>query len=133
MTNRVFSVLLSAAALCAAPLAAQAQAPAPDCLRVGQVDSFSAIKGNDRAFVVIDKLHRRFKVTLMNRCPGVEYNFGVGFKTLETGRLACINRGDTVFARDVTMAGGRCPISRVELYSPAMEAADRSAAQTKVR
>jgi hypothetical protein len=131
MTNRVFSALLAAAALCAVPLAAQAQAP--DCLRVGQVDSFSAIKGNDRAFVVTDKLHRRFKITLMNRCPGVEYNMGVGFKTLETGQLACINRGDTVIAHDVTMAGGRCPISRIEPYSPAMEAADRSAAQSKTR
>jgi hypothetical protein len=127
MTNRIFSAFLAAA--CLLPLAAQAQAPArQDCLRVGQVDSFSAIKGNDRAFIVTDKLHRRFKISLTYRCPGVEYNLGVGFKTLETGQLACISRGDTVFARDVTQVGGRCPISSVVPYTPAMEAADKAAA-----
>jgi hypothetical protein len=131
MSKRIFALLVAAAGLFALPAQAQAPARSParaDCLRLGQVDSFSAIRGNDRAFIVTDKLHRRFKISLMYRCPGVEYNLGVGFKTLETGRLACISRGDTVFARDVTRVGGRCPISSVEPYTPAMEAADKAAA-----
>lgn len=136
MWKRNSAVLVAAAMLFAVPAMAQAPAQAPaktDCLRLGQIDSFSAIKGNDRAFVVIDKLRRRFKINLMYRCPGVEFNMGVGFKTLESGRLACIARGDTVISRDVTRVGDRCPISSVEPYTPAMEAADKAAAGTKTR
>lgn len=136
MSKRISAVLVAAATLFTVP--AMAQAPAQprastDCLRVGQVDSFSAIKGNDQAFVVIDKLRRRFKINLMYRCPGVEFNLGVGFKTLNSGRLACIERGDTVISHDVTRAGDRCPISSVVPYTPAMEAADKAAALAKPR
>ena len=99
--------------------------------RLGQVDSFSAIRGNERAFVVTDKLRRRFRINLMYRCPGLDFNMAVGFKTLESGSLACIARGDTVISRDVTRAGDRCPISSVEPYTPAMEAADKAAAAAK--
>lgn len=125
MTNRIFAVLLAAVTFSTLPLAAQAQ----DCLRLGQLDSFSAIKGTDRAFVVTDKLHRRFKVNLTQRCGGLDFNMAVGFKTLDSGPLACIERGDYVLSRDPGMAGARCPISSVEIYTPAMEAADKSAAK----
>jgi hypothetical protein len=132
MTKRISAVLVAAATLFAVP--ALAQTPArPDCLRLGQIDSFSALKDNDRAFVVIDKFHRRFKVGLAFRCPGVEFNMGVGFKTSQGGALACVSRGDTVISRDVTQAGDRCPISSVELYTPAMEAADKAATAAKPR
>ena len=102
-----------------------------DCLRVGQIDGFSAIKGNDKAFVVTDLAHRRFKINLMYRCGGLDYNMAVGFKTLGIGRLACISRGDTVFSRDVGVAGNRCPVSSVVPYTPAMEAADKAAFAAK--
>ncbi len=130
--RKCISALLVAAAALSAASAAKAQ-DRNSCLRLGQVDGFSAIQGNDRAFIVTDKLHRKFKITLMNRCPGVQFNLGVGFRTLERGPLACISRGDTVIARDPTMAGGRCPIRGIEPYTPAMEAADRAAARDRAK
>jgi hypothetical protein len=129
MQKRLFTVLVAAAGLFAAQ-AALAQGRT-DCLRVGQIDGFSAIKGNEKAFVVTDLAHRRFKINLMYRCGGLDYNMAVGFKTLGIGRLACISRGDTVFSRDVGVAGNRCPISSVVPYTPAMEAADRAAFAAK--
>jgi hypothetical protein len=129
MRECIFAGLVAASALFAAQ-AALAQGRA-DCLRLGQIDGFSAIKGNDKAFVVTDKAHRRFKINLMYRCGGLDYNMAVGFKTLESGRLACISRGDTVFSRDPGVAGNRCPISSVVPYTPALEAADRAAFAAK--
>lgn len=134
MSKRICAALVAAAVFFVLPADAQApvrpsaRVPArTDCLRLGQVDSFSAIRGNERAFVVTDKLRRRFRINLMYRCPGLDFNMAVGFKTLESGPLACIARGDTVISRDVTRAGDRCPISSVEPYTPAMEAADKAA------
>ncbi len=129
MIKRSYSVLVAAAlSFGALPAIAQTPSVSTDCLRLGQVDSFSAIKGNDRAFVVIDKLHRRFKISLIHACPGMQWNLGVRFKTLEQGRLACISRGDTVISPDPEMSGALCPISGIVPYTPAMEAADRAAA-----
>jgi hypothetical protein len=136
MGKHIFTAIVAATGILAAQ-GALTSALAQDranCLRMGQVDSFSAIKGNDRAFVVTDKARRRFKVTLMYHCGGLDYNMAVGFKTLETGPLACISRGDTVISHDVGQAGARCPIASVVPYTPAMEAADRSAGSaTRVR
>jgi hypothetical protein len=120
------AALLAAATLVAVPAVAQDRG---DCLRTGQIYGFSAIKGNDRALVVTDRANRRYKVTTMYRCPGIDFNFAVGIKTLERGRLACVSRGDTIISRDPGIAGDRCPISSVELYTPAMERADREAAR----
>ena len=127
MRKEIFSVLVAASALLAT--GAQAQ----DCLRLGQLDSFSAIKGTDTAFVAIDKAQHRFKVNLMHRCGGLDYNMAIGFKTLERGRLACISRGDSVLSRDPGQAGALCPISSVVPYTPAMEAADKAAYSTARR
>jgi len=133
MMKRALSALVAAASLCALPAAAQAPAASTGCLRLGQIDGFSAIRGNDRAFVVTDKLHRRFKISLVHDCGDLDLNLTVGFQTLEGGRLACISRGDTVINRDPARAGSRCPIASVEIYTPAMEAADKAAAQAARR
>ncbi|MBV9548924.1 MAG: hypothetical protein JO256_04550 [Alphaproteobacteria bacterium] len=125
MRERIFAVLVAMGFLTSA---AQAQpANRADCLRLGQVDSFSGIRGNERAFIVTDKLHRRFRINLMQNCGDLDFNMAVGFRTLESGRLACISRGDTVINHDPARAGSRCPIASVVPYTPAMEAADRAA------
>jgi hypothetical protein len=131
MMKRAFTALVAAAlSLCLLPAAAQTPSAATGCLRLGQIDGFSAIQGNDRAFVVTDRLHRRFKINLMFRCGGLDFNNAVRFQTLEQGRLACVSRGDTVISRDITsVANPRCPISSIETYTPAMEAADKAAAK----
>ena len=79
MTNRLFSVFLAAAAICVVPLAAQAQAPREACLQVGRIDSLSPIKGsNERAMVVTDKTFKKFKVSFITPCQGIDFNMGVG-------------------------------------------------------
>jgi len=132
MTKRAFSALVAAGlSLCALSAAAQTPSASTGCLKLGQIDGFSAIKGNDRAFVVTDKLHRRFRISLLNQCPGMQNNIGVQFRTLESGRLACVSRGDTVISPDPEMTGARCPITAVVPYTAAMEAADKAAAPTR--
>jgi hypothetical protein len=137
MMKRTFTALVAAASLYAFSAAAQPPAsPTPGntgCLRLGQIDGFNAIRGNGRAFVVTDKLHRRFRINLVHDCGDLDLNLSVGFQTLEGGRLACISRGDTVINRDPARAGSRCPIASVEIYTPAMEAADKAAAQAMKR
>jgi len=128
MTKRICFALVAAAGLFAASAQAQTPSKSTDCLRLGQVWGFSAVKGNDRSFVVTDRANRRFRVNLTHRCGGIDFNLAVGFKTLETGPLACISRGDTVISHDPGVAGDMCPISSVERYTPAMEAADKAAA-----
>ena len=103
---------LIVAAVVLAGSAAQAQAPRTttrnDCLSLGQVDSFSAIRGNEKAFVVIDKLRRRFRVNLMYRCPGLDFNLAVGFKTVRPHpshpRLRLELRSTLSWKEDVEMA-----------------------------
>jgi hypothetical protein len=120
------AAFLAAATLVAVPAAAQDRG---QCLRQGEIYGFSPIKGNERALIVTDRANRRYKVTTMYRCAGLDFNFAVGIKTLERGRLACVSRGDTIISRDPGVAGDRCPIASIELYTPAMERADREAAR----
>lgn len=130
MRTQIFSVLVAASAILAT--GAQAQAPAA-CLQPARIDGFSAIKGTERAIVVIDKTNKRFKVSFVTPCAGVDFNMGVGIKTQAPSRLACVARGDYVISRDPGVAGNRCPIEKVEIYTPAMEAADKAAASAARR
>ena len=132
MTKRIAAALVAAAALAILPLAAQAQSAGDAaCLQLGRIDGFSPIKGNERAIIVTDKTSKRFKVNFFSPCAGVDFNMGLGIKTLANTRLACVSRGDYVLSRDPGVAGNRCPISSVELYTPAMAAADKAAAAPK--
>jgi len=128
MRKEIFSVLVAASALLAT--GAQAQTPEGACLQPARIDGFSAIKGTERAIVVTDKTNKRFKVSFFTPCAGVAFNMGVGIKTESPSRLSCVARGDYVISRDPGVAGNRCPIQKVELYTAAMEAADKAAAST---
>jgi hypothetical protein len=127
MSKRLFSALVAAMAFAAIPAVAQTP-PGADCLRAGNIYGFSGIKGDERALIVTDRANRRFKVTTMYRCAGLDFNFAVGIKTLEQTRLACVSRGDTILSRDISRAGDRCPIASVVPYTREMEAADKAAA-----
>jgi hypothetical protein len=137
MNHKAFVASLSLAALVLGTAAhaqpgPQSKAAAP-CLRMDQIDSFMPIKGNDKAVIVVDKFRRRYKLTFTGICGGLDYNMGVGIHSRGVGGLSCVSRGDEVISKDPGSFNGRCPVDRVELYTPVMESADRAAAAAKGR
>jgi hypothetical protein len=117
------AVLASAAVLTAmTPAAAQ---PRRDCLRVNQIDSFSPIRGNERAMVVIDKFRNKYKISFNTVCQDLDFNGAIQIRTNSNFGLSCIERGDRVISRSFAGWRDRCVITGVERYTPAMERADR--------
>ena len=125
-------LVLAAAALAASTLAGvparAADAPTDrPCLQIGQVYDFKPVPGN-RSLIVIDRFRKKYKVSFMGICPDLQLNLGLAFKSFGAGRLSCLERGDQVIARDPAMPLNRCPINKIEYYTPAMEQADAAAA-----
>jgi hypothetical protein len=117
------TALLSAAVLTAVtPAAAQ---PRRDCLRVNQIDSFSPIRGNERAMVVIDKFRNKYKISFNSVCQDLDFNGAIQIRTNSNFGLSCVERGDRVISRSYAGWPDRCVITGVERYTPAMERADR--------
>ena len=117
------AALVSAAALTAVtPASAQ---PRRDCLRINQIDSFSPIRGNERAMVVIDKFRNRYKVSFIGVCQDIDFNGAIQIRSNSNFGLSCVERGDRVISRSFAGWRDRCTISQVERYTPAMERADR--------
>jgi hypothetical protein len=104
---------------------AGAQAAEP-CLRIGSVYGFAAIPGN-RALIVTDPLHTKFKLTLMSRCEDLDFNTTLAFKASGVTRLSCLARGDQVISPRINAPADRCVIQKVELYTSAMEKSDAAA------
>ncbi len=113
-----------------APALALAQPPAsvpdkPACLRQREITNFEPVTGN-RALVVTDQRHHRYRVSFMGVCSGLQFNNGLGFDTHGIGGLSCIARGDSVLQPH---AGGVpiCTIDSVQWQTPAMDKADADA------
>ena len=127
MTHR----LLTIAALLSVSAPAIAQAPAPPppaqppCLRQIDMWSFNPVPGN-RALVVEDRAHRRYRVNFMGICNGLQFNMGLAFKTRGTSNLSCVAKGDSVIHRDVA-GPPSCIIQSVEWQTPALDKADAAA------
>jgi len=113
-----------AAVMAAAP--AGAQPARQQCLRANQIDSFSSIRGTDRAIVVTDRFRNRYRVSFNAPCDDVDFNGAVQIRSLSGSGLSCITRGDLVISRSVTGWRDRCVITRVEPYTRQMERADRA-------
>ena len=117
------AALVSAATLTAVtPAGAQ---PRRDCLRINQIDSFSPIRGNERARVVIDTFRNRYKVSFIGVCQDIDFNGAIQIRSNSNFGLSCVERGDRVISRSFAGWRDRCTISQVERYTPAMERADR--------
>ena len=100
--------------------------PTQDCLRIVNIYDYTPVPGN-RALIVTDKARRKFKLTFLTRCTGLQYHMGLAFKSFGTGGLSCLAKGDKVITRDVA-GPPECIINSVEPYTPAMEKADADAA-----
>jgi hypothetical protein len=94
------------------------------CLVIRQVYNWDV--ADPQTLIVENIAHDKFKVTLTGPCPHIEYNTGVGFKSLGLGSLDCLRRGDELVHNGAGM-GNICPITTVEPYTPAMQQADQAA------
>lgn len=114
-------------ALGLAGLAATSASAAPSCLQIGQIWNWTAV--NDKTLIVEDNWHQKFKLSLMAPCINLTFKERVGFKAIGgfTG-LSCLSKGDEVLVRDPGFPE-HCPITSIVLYTPAMEKADKQAAE----
>ncbi|HEY1707826.1 MAG TPA: DUF6491 family protein [Rhizomicrobium sp.] len=100
----------------------------PACLRNIDIWSFDA--PNDKTVIVENTRHLKYKVSVMGTCSGLHFHNHLAFKTLANGNLACLSKGDQVISRDEGMVG-ICSVTNIELYTPAMQAADKAAKAAK--
>jgi hypothetical protein len=121
-------LFVGAALMCAAG-PAFAQPPATPCLQQVNMYSFDPAPGN-RALIVSDRGHLRYRVNFVVPCYNLQYHLGVRFKTFGTSNLSCVSRGDQVLVRDV--AGPPvCMIKSVEYQTPALDQADAATAAAR--
>jgi hypothetical protein len=119
--------ILATAILGTSILCAPAFAATP-CLQQSQIYSWDAL--NDRTLIVEDMRHQKFKLNLMVSCQHLQFHQRLGFKTFSNTALACLTRGDNVIS-GTEIGPQMCPIKSIELYTPAMEKADKDAAAAK--
>jgi hypothetical protein len=126
MTRHLLTIAVLACL--SAPALAQPDAP---CLRQRDIWSFSPVTGN-RALIVEDQAHRRYRVSFMGICNGLQFNMGLAFRTHGVGTLSCLARGDSVIHRDE--AGPPiCTIRSIEWQTPALDRADAQAKAARQR
>ncbi len=119
--------ILTAAALLCATLPAFAQSPSDSpCLQQINMYSFNPVPGN-RALVVEDRSHRRYRVSFMGPCTNLQFHLGLRFKTFGVSNLSCVSRGDQVLIHD-PIGPGACIIQSVQYQTPALDQADAAAA-----
>jgi hypothetical protein len=103
---------------------------AKPCLQYGNIYSFNAL--NDKTLIVEDDFHNKFKVSLLGFCPELTFKEGIGFKAFGPHMaLTCVSAGDSIVTRNIGTGPQRCPINKVELYTPDMAKADADAAAAK--
>lgn len=126
MKKAILALLVSATALgaLASPAAAQPR-PQQQCLRNNSIDSFSAIRGDERNIIVIDRFRNRYKVGFTRVCDSVDFNGTLAIRSKAGFGLSCITRGDEVISRGIAGQRDRCVITSVQPYTAAMERADR--------
>ena len=109
--------------------AGPALAASQPCLMISRIYSFRA--PDNKSLIVEDVLHQKFKLSLMGTCVGLTFKQGVAFKSQSPSQLACLGPADDVIVHQPGMGRQTCPIRSVEVYTPAMEAADKAAAAAK--
>jgi hypothetical protein len=116
----IFALTLAAASLLSVPAFADRV-----CLQQSQIYNWDAL--NDHTLIVEDNFHKKFKLTLMNRCQNLQFHERLGFKVFGGTALSCVSKGDSVLS-GTTIGPQTCPIKLIEAYTPDMEKADKAAA-----
>jgi Family of unknown function (DUF6491) len=122
-------LLTAAILMCATgPVFAQAPGDSP-CLEQINMYSFNPVPGN-RALVVEDRSHRRYRVNFTGPCTNLQFHLGLRFKTFGVSNLSCVSRGDKVLLHD-EIGPNACIIQSVQYQTPALDQADAAAAERK--
>lgn len=100
-----------------------------NCLRIDSIDRWTST--DNKTLIVTDNWHQKFKVTLLGYCPNLSYRERLGIKSFGGTALSCVAAGDNVFTREFGTGVQRCPIRKVEVYTPEMMKADADAAAAK--
>jgi hypothetical protein len=133
------TILLAVSLLAAVPAFAAdtppdtASKPASVCLRHHDVDGWGA--RDKKSMVVNDRFGRKYLLNLSGLCDDVNFAFGAGFRPIGGATMGtCVDRGDRVILRGggASMVGGdTCWVTKVQLYTKDMEAADKLARENK--
>jgi hypothetical protein len=100
------------------------------CLMPTQILRWTSL---DRKTVIVENLaHQKFKLSLYGPCPGIDLDVAARIQSQGVTRLDCVRRGDFILHQGFGQ-GNRCAIKSVDLYTPAMERADKEAAAAKAQ
>ena len=127
----ILDAAMASAAFLAAAAPASAQPRPQQCLRNNQIDSFSAIRGDERNIILIDRFRNKYKVGFNRVCDGVDFNGSLAIRNRSNFGLSCVSRGDEVISRGFAGQRERCVITSVQPYTAAMERADRRDARER--
>ena len=119
--------ILLAAGLCL--FAAGPAVAGPKCLQIDSIYNWKAL--DNKTLIVEDDWHQKFKVSLMSYCPDLAFNERIAFRAFGGTRLSCVSAGDDVYTHQLGIGRQRCPVSKVEFYTPEMQKADTDAAAAK--
>jgi hypothetical protein len=134
-------IILAALLLASAPAFAADNPPPPAtssaggsvCLRHHDVDGWGS--RDKHSMIVNDRFGRKYLISLAGLCDDVDFAMGAGFRPLGGMSLGtCVDRGDRVVLRGGGAFDSRnstCWVSKVQLYSKEMEAADKLARANK--
>ena len=95
----ILAAAMASAAFLAAAAPASAQPRPQQCLRNNQLDSFSAIRGDERNIILIDRFRNKYKVGFNRVCDGVDFNGSLAIRNRSNFGLSCVSRGDEVISR----------------------------------
>lgn len=122
----------SFAVILVAPLAVEAasaigQAP---CLRQDMVKDWKVL--DDNTLIVIDRLDKKFRLSLAGACHDLQFQTALGFKAFGGRNLSCLARNDWVLAPPPVGSAPvrRCLITEIREYTAAMENVDEMAEGT---
>jgi hypothetical protein len=134
-------IILVAVLLASAPAFAADNPPSPAtsaaggrvCLRHEDVDGWGT--RDNHSMIVNDRFGRKYLISLQGLCNDVDFAFGAGFRPFGGMNMGtCVDRGDRLVLRGggtSRVANDTCWVSKVQLYSKEMEAADKLARQNK--
>ncbi len=128
-------IILAATIMIAALAAPAAAADSSNvCLRHRDVDGWGA--RDNHSMVVNDRFGRKYLVSLAGICSDLNWAFGAGFRAPGHFGMegSCVDRGDHVVMGGggvSRVANGSCWVTKVQLYTKDMQAADKFARENK--
>jgi hypothetical protein len=86
------------------------------CLQTANIASYTPAGGN-RALIVVDKLHRQYRLEFTAVCESLQPHASLGFSTFNPGQYSCMARGDSVYSSNDVGANRLCRIQTIEYFN----------------